>query len=196
MLLGGSGERWSGPAAAPHLGLARKSTAPQCAQQTRVPTPPCPCSYTNIVGLQGGVNGYLRVFDARHNPKGAPLLCCSSCCCTLLCGLLGCCRALLPDAARDGFPTSPVPCGNPANLVCSFDARWFSPPPPLVCRRPARGAAGDEEAALSSQAAAFSPQHPTLQRNAGSCSTWLPHAIPPIHPFIAAAAAAAAGSAA
>ncbi len=32
------------------------------------------CRYTNIVGLQGGVNGFLRVFDARLNPKGA--LCC------------------------------------------------------------------------------------------------------------------------
>ncbi|KAI7844754.1 hypothetical protein COHA_001637 [Chlorella ohadii] len=30
--------------------------------------------YTNIVGLQGGVNGFLRVFDARLNPKdGRPV---------------------------------------------------------------------------------------------------------------------------
>lgn len=48
--------------------------------QLRMPVPssPIPRSYTNIVGLQGGVNGFLRVFDARLNPKGAHMwgVCC------------------------------------------------------------------------------------------------------------------------
>ena len=56
------------PASSPqHLAPARLPNQPPMP----VPPSPIPRSYTNIVGLQGGVNGFLRVFDARLNPKGA-----------------------------------------------------------------------------------------------------------------------------
>lgn len=94
-----------GMQAARHPAGARPPPAPHPRLCLRPPLP-LGRSYTNIVGLQGGINGFLRVFDTRLNPKGA-LLCCVALLYAAVHGLHLCPPVLLCA----GMPhLAPMPC--------------------------------------------------------------------------------------